>query len=78
VIDEGPSSEDIDRFGGDVGYCTECGEEMSDLATHCPRCRAYLPRGPGSRPPVASWFQRRWVLLVVIAILLAFFIVYVL
>jgi len=77
-VDEGPSPEDIERFGDETAYCPDCGAEIWDQAEQCPKCRAYLQRGPDRRPPVESWFQNRWTLLVVILTLLAFVFVFVL
>ena len=72
MYDEGPSPEDIDRFGDDTAYCPECGAEIWDQAEACPECGSYLSGGPSSRQPIESWFQRRWYLLVVIVVLIAF------
>ena len=76
-VDEGPSPEDLERFGGDTAYCPDCGEEIWDLAETCPKCHAYLDGGTDRRPPVESWFHNRWILLVVILTILAFALVYV-
>lgn len=40
--DEGPSAEDLRRFGGDTAACPDCGAEVWDQADVCPKCFAYL------------------------------------
>jgi len=35
---EGPSADDIDRFGSETRLCPECGAEVWDEASICPRC----------------------------------------
>ena len=69
MIDEGPSSDDLDRFGGDAAHCPECGAEIWDQAECCPSCNAYIVGGTLSKPPLEHWLKQRWV--TVIAILLA-------
>lgn len=68
MLDEGPSPEDIDRFGGgdETGYCPACGAEIWDLVDFCPKCRKALPSGPARRPPLEEHFRRKMLLLVVI------------
>ena len=78
MIDEGPSLDDMNRFGGDTGYCPECGEEIWDQAEVCPKCRAYLAGGLSSQPPPARDIQNKFVLIVTLIILLAFVLIYVL
>jgi len=38
MVDELPSSEDMDQFSHETGYCPECGEEIWDEAYACPNC----------------------------------------
>ena len=70
--DEGPSSEDLDRFGDDTAHCPECGAEIWDQAEVCPKCRAYIGGNTSTRKPIESWMQRRWMLLIIVALLIAF------
>lgn len=36
---EGPSAEDLDRFGDEFRTCPRCGEQIYDQAEICPHCR---------------------------------------
>ncbi len=72
MIDEDPSREDIERFGGESAWCPECGQEVWDLAEFCPACGAQVGSRTLSRPPVEAWLARRWLVLVAIAALAAF------
>ncbi len=76
--DEGPSLEDLNRFGSDEAHCPDCGEEIYDQAEFCPKCRAYLAGNTSSRPPIESEFRGRWIVLVAIIVLIAFILIYVL
>jgi hypothetical protein len=40
--DEGPSPEDLRRFGSATAYCPDCRAEIWDQADVCPKCYAYL------------------------------------
>ena len=80
-IDEGPSPEDLERFGGDgddTGYCPQCGEEVWDQVDVCPQCGHAMTGGPGSRAPFEAWWRRRTILLVTIIVLIAFVLLFVL
>ena len=76
--DEGPSPEDIDRFGGDTGYCPACGAEVWDQAPQCPSCGHWIEGKVGSRPPMEAWMRSRTMLFVVIIVIIAFVLVFVL
>jgi hypothetical protein len=78
MVDEGPSPEDVRRFSDDTGYCPECGAEVWDAAPSCSECGAMLPDGPLGRKPVEHEFQRKWIVLVAILLVIAFFVFYVL
>lgn len=71
MIDEVPSSEDIERFDRDTAYCPDCGAEVWDQAEVCPSCHAYLGGKTSSRPPVQDWFQKRWIVVIVVVLLIA-------
>ncbi len=66
MIDEGPSQEDLDRFGGDEALCPECGEPMWDQASVCPSCGAAV-EGDTSCNPRRRVLNRRWAVLVALA-----------
>lgn len=72
VTDEGPSLDDLNRFGSDEGYCPECGNEIWDQAQACPSCGTYLAGHTSSRPPIEADWRRRWIVLVAIIAMLAF------
>lgn len=70
--DEGPSPDDLERFDRDTAYCPDCGAEMWDQADVCPKCFAYVAGETSSKQPTQRWFHQRTVLLVIIALLAAF------
>ncbi|MHC5025517.1 MAG: hypothetical protein ACYTGR_01985 [Planctomycetota bacterium] len=78
MIDEGPSADDIDRFGGDTGYCPHCGEEVWDQAPQCPSCGTWIEGGVGGQRPDEAWFKRRMTLFILIVVIVAFILVFVL
>lgn len=69
--DEGPSIQDIERFGHEQAYCPDCGAEVWDQSDVCPKCFAYLGGDTLSRPPLDTWLRRRWTLLVILALIIA-------
>lgn len=77
MTDEGPSLDDLNRFGGDTAYCPECGEEIWDQAEFCPKCRAHLGGRTSSHPPEVSHFNRLFYIAVAIIALIAFVLVFV-
>ena len=72
MIDEEPSPEDLQRFGHDTAHCPACGAEIWDQADLCPACGDTVSGRVAGRPPVETWFRRRWLILVVIVVLAAF------
>ena len=72
MLDEGPSPEDLRRFSGETGFCTECGAEVWDGAEVCPSCGAPLAGDTSSRHPIEGLLGRRWLALVAVIVLLAF------
>ena len=72
TFDEGPSDEDLEKLSDDTGYCPECGAEIWDEAPICPKCRAVLSGHTLRRPPMQDWFQRRWLAVMCLLLLLAF------
>ena len=61
-IDEEPSDEDLERFGGATRSCPECGTELYDDAEICWKCGHHLSgkeKGP-----------RTWVLVVAVVLVL--------
>jgi len=47
---EGPSADDLDRFGDEAITCWNCGAQYYDELTSCPRCGAPVTK-PGSKMP---------------------------
>lgn len=68
--DEGPSEEDLRRFGDDSAFCPDCGAEIWDQADVCPKCFAYLG-GDTSRRRRGGEARRRWRTVVVLIVLAA-------
>lgn len=71
-IDEGPSEDDLKRFDGDSGYCPECGEEIWDSAEVCPSCGQYVGGKVSTREPIEQGCRKQWIVLIVLAVLIAF------
>lgn len=71
MIDEDPSPEDVDRFGGETGFCPDCGEEIWDQAAACPACGSILGE-TASRHPLAGRARRLWIVIVAVIVLIAF------
>ena len=71
--DEGPSDDDIDRFGDDSpradARCPDCGAAVWSEADICPKCYAFL--GDVSAPPRGGPFARQWRTLVIVALIVA-------
>jgi hypothetical protein len=76
--DEDPSPDDLERFGNDTGYCPDCGAEIWDQAEFCPACGGHIGGRTLGRPPLEAWMQRRWLIVVALAALVAFLLVWVL
>lgn len=74
-LDEGPSDDDLDRFGGDTGYCPKCGEEIWDAAEFCPTCGEHIGGEVSTRQPVEQGCRNRWFILIIITLLIAFLLV---
>lgn len=78
--DEGPTDEDLDRFGGEAerstGFCPHCGAELSDLADICPKCHSWIPEGVQRHPPIVRELVRRWYAFIGILILIVFLYLY--
>ena len=70
--DEGPSPEDIERFGSDEGYCPKCGEAVWDQAPVCPGCGEHISGRTSSRPPELRQGRQRWIIAVALIVLLGF------
>ena len=66
MYDEGPSSEDLERFSEQTAYCPSCGSEIWDEVDQCPQCGDYVTGGPDHRSPAMREWRQRWVLPVVI------------
>ncbi|MFG0327272.1 MAG: hypothetical protein ACF8SC_08430 [Phycisphaerales bacterium JB037] len=66
---EGPSAEDLSRFGDEFVTCPECGASVYDQAEMCHRCGHAMSREPGGVP--------RWALVVSVIVLIALVLVFV-
>jgi len=62
---EGPSAEDLERFGGDTLDCPRCGYEVYDEASVCPRC------GEIFESVHRTERKRKWLLVVALVVLAA-------
>jgi len=51
---EGPSAEDLERFGAELNTCPDCGHEVYDQAPLCPHCGHAFEEGERSLPLWAS------------------------
>lgn len=51
-LDEDPSDEDLERFGGVTVSCPKCGSELYDDASLCWKCGHALANPVRTRPPV--------------------------
>lgn len=79
--DDGPSDDDIDRFGDDSnaeGWCPDCGASCWDEAEFCPACGAQIGGRVLGRPKVEHDLQRRFMVVVIVLVLVAFGLVFVL
>ncbi len=73
MTDEGPSGEDIERFGGDeTGFCPSCGTEVWDDAPRCNSCGFWIEGGAAPRGSDEQDLRRRWKVIVVVLVLLGF------
>jgi len=63
---EGPSADDLDRFGDELNPCPNCGAEVYDQADICPACGEVLH----TTKPVSAWVG---VVVVVLVIVIALF-----
>lgn len=52
---EGPSDEDIARFGGDEDTCPECGVEVYHDVAMCPSCGSAIADRQESGAPAKPW-----------------------
>jgi predicted nucleic acid-binding Zn ribbon protein len=58
--DEGPSADDLEKFGGVTRTCTSCGKEVYDDATTCYHC------GANMEAPRHAQLPKVWVVVVVL------------
>jgi len=75
--DEGPSEDDLKRFGGDSGYCQNCGEEIWDDVEVCPKCGQHVAGQVSSREPIEQGCRKQWIIMIVIAVLIGLLLTYV-
>ncbi|MBI1189145.1 MAG: hypothetical protein GC200_00465 [Tepidisphaera sp.] len=62
-LDEDPSPEDLERFGGVTVKCPKCGSELYDDAAMCWKCGHALSASDAARPPI-------WLIIVAVLALL--------
>ncbi len=55
AFDEGPSDDDLDRFGGVTQSCWRCGTELYDDATVCGNCLSSVGPSCGPRMGTPVW-----------------------
>lgn len=71
--DEGPSQEDIERFGDETpkadARCPDCGTAVWSEADICPKCYAFL--GGDAAPARRGMFAAHWKAIVVCALIVA-------
>ncbi|MFI4898030.1 MAG: hypothetical protein ACIARR_09410 [Phycisphaerales bacterium JB059] len=60
---EGPSAEDLDRFGDETRTCPHCGSETWDQAQVCHVCGEELEAPVKGQPPMPMW---AWITLFVV------------
>jgi hypothetical protein len=48
--DEGPSADDLARFGHETAYCPHCGAEVWDDAQQCPSCQQWMEQPAAINP----------------------------
>ena len=74
--DEGPSLEDLRRFGSEAdttAYCPECGAEVYDDADACPKCFTWITGRTLRKPPEDLAMQKRVRQVIVFVTLLTMF-----
>ena len=72
LVDEGPSPEDLERFGAETAFCPQCGAEVWDEAPRCAQCGGWLAGETVSRTPEVRQRHRRWLVAVALLALVAF------
>lgn len=66
--DDGPSVEDIERFGGETRTCPECGKEVYDDTAVCYHC-GHAFEGTAEGSPTKA---KPWVVVVVVLMVAGF------
>jgi len=64
---EGPSAQDLDRFGSEIDKCPHCGSAIYDQSEMCPQCGWYLGENPKTMSP--------WVMLGIFGLIVLFLLV---
>ncbi len=72
---EGPSSDDIERFSHETGYCPSCGDEIWDDVDRCPNCDEWISGRITSRHPEAAAMRKRLYAAIGIIALVSFLVV---
>ena len=67
---EGPSRADLERFGDEFLTCPECGDDVYDQTSICPKCGHAFGNPPGPSPV--------WIVVTAIAVVAAILVFFVL
>jgi predicted amidophosphoribosyltransferase len=76
---EGPSDDDLNRFGNEgsqSGWCPDCDAEVYDEAEFCQECGNQISGRVLRRPRAATVFRKRMIILVTLVVIAVFFIVF--
>ena len=66
---EGPSADDLDRFGDEIIACASCGRDVYDQAEVCPYCGGFVHKTRRAASP--------WMMIAVAVVILAILLVWV-
>lgn len=69
--DDGPSDEDLERFGGETALCPRCGAEVWDEAPQCPECGEWIGGATTRHSPTQSWWSQRWIVVMIVVLIVA-------
>ncbi len=73
MIDEGPSDDDIRRFGDETeetAICPDCGAEVWDQADVCPQCGQFMVDGPSRQSRTDKRLDHRWIVILVVLLII--------
>ncbi|MDA1008161.1 MAG: hypothetical protein O2800_04040 [Planctomycetota bacterium] len=74
--DEGPSQEDVERYGDDAGsdekksgHCPHCGASVFDDADLCPKCHAWITGDVVRHHPASAGVAKRAIIAIVVLLI---------